>query len=112
MPILLNLKSQNSPPTLLGCVISADAEAETNPNYALSPEIPLKKFLELQQQSSVALYPILPTPSIKGEYHHPTSVEGFSNVNRYGPMAYVGVSSQGSSPELSGPFAFEEGLQQ
>ncbi|KAI8449697.1 hypothetical protein BY996DRAFT_6449070 [Phakopsora pachyrhizi] len=34
------------------------------------------------------------------------------NVNCYGPIAYVSVPSQGSSPELPGPFAFEDGLPQ
>ncbi|CAH7690351.1 hypothetical protein BY996DRAFT_6497522 [Phakopsora pachyrhizi] len=93
-----------SPPPLLGCEISLNAEGETNPNYALSPGIPLNKVYQPCQQSSVA-----PSP-IEDKYHHPTSLGGFLNVNCYGPMAYVGVPSQGSSPELLDPFAFEDGL--
>ncbi|KAI8460153.1 hypothetical protein BY996DRAFT_6569859 [Phakopsora pachyrhizi] len=92
--------------------MAMDPEAATNLNYALSPGIPLKKVLQPCQQSSVPPSPIPPTPSVKEEYHHPTSPGGFLNVNCYDPMAYVGVPSQGSSPEFPGPFSFEEGLHQ
>ncbi|CAH7682501.1 hypothetical protein PPACK8108_LOCUS15437 [Phakopsora pachyrhizi] len=91
------------PPPLLGHGISGDAEGKTNLNYALSPGIPLKKVLQPLQQSSVAPYPIPPTPLIKKEYHHPTSLGRFFE-------SYVGVSSQGSSTELPVQFAFEDGL--
>ncbi|KAI8452900.1 hypothetical protein BY996DRAFT_6553462 [Phakopsora pachyrhizi] len=87
-----------SPPPFPGCVTSADAEGETNLNYALSPG------------SSVAPSPVPPTPITKKEYHHPTSLGGFLGTNPYGPQAYIGVPSQVSSPELPGPFAFEDGL--
>ncbi|CAH7690782.1 hypothetical protein PPACK8108_LOCUS26224 [Phakopsora pachyrhizi] len=70
----------------------------------------LEKLLQPRQWFSVAPSPIPPTPSIKEEYHHPTSLGEFLNVNPCGPMAYVGVPSQGSSPELPSLFAFDDRL--
>ncbi|CAH7667209.1 expressed protein [Phakopsora pachyrhizi] len=96
-----------SPPPLPGRGTSADAEGETNPNYALSPGVPLKRILPQGHQSSVAPSPIPPTLLKKKEYHHPTPLGGFLGTNPYGPRAYIGVPSQVSSPKLPGPFAMK-----
>ncbi|CAH7667153.1 hypothetical protein PPACK8108_LOCUS1542 [Phakopsora pachyrhizi] len=99
-----------SPPSLPGRGTSADAEGETNQNYAFSPGVPLKRIPLPRYQSSVAPSPIPPTPIKKNEYHHPTLLGGFLGTNPYGPRAYIGVPSQASSPKLPGLFAFEDGL--
>ncbi|CAH7683653.1 hypothetical protein PPACK8108_LOCUS17289, partial [Phakopsora pachyrhizi] len=93
-----------SPPPLPGHGTSADAEGETNPNYALSPGVPLQRILPPCHQSSVIPSPIPPTLLKKKEYHHLTLLGGFLGTNPYGPRAYIGMPSQASSPELPGPF--------
>ncbi|KAI8444272.1 hypothetical protein BY996DRAFT_6499149 [Phakopsora pachyrhizi] len=101
--VLIDPHPEVSPP-LVGHENLANADGKTNTYYAPAPGGSFMKDLPPS--------PIPPTLSTKEGYHHPTSLGGFLNVNRYGPMAYASVSSQSSFPEFPGSFAFDDRLPQ